>query len=1471
MIESARAVEAAFDEHAHAFAQRLESAHAELAVSASAAEAAFDERARAFAEQIEATQTALVERASAVEATLEERTRALAAQIENAHGQLALGAADAEAAFDARAKTFVEHVETSQAEMLERAAAIESSLDDHAKAIAERLESAQAELAVGASVAEAAFEEHARAFVERLEAGQAELLERAGAVDARFDERAAAIAERIEHGQGALLQTIGAAEAMLDERARGFAERIEAGHTELLERAGVVDASFDERAAAIAERIENGQNILLQSVGAAEAMLDERTRALSERIETRHAELLERASAVETSFDERAASISERIENGQNALLQSVGAAEATLDERARILAERVEAGQNTLLQSVGAAEALLDERAREFAKHIEAKRIDLIGCIVEVETSLDERTRGVLTQWSDSANSAADKLTFAATEAVAAIAASSDNLNEALVSRLAAFEDALGSQGTDVVRAFSEQTGRFDESLRRLDELVGVNGETVIDRIGLHAAAVSDDIARHVESVDTIFGGRREELEQRLQDHFTRVDEVARRHIEDIENAAIAQHTALDLVLANHQTRVENTFDGAMANMDDLLVRRGQETGDKIESGAQQLAAALDGKFAQFEETVGAGASAVEQRLAKRVQEMSTAIEAGIEITNIKSSDRLREISGALEALAARIDESLDKRGKLVGEALARQTLAVARTLSEGGRGIAEDMDAKSQLIAETLQSRAKTISESFDLFVEGVDSSLRGRMDEMKQVLGGSAQHFEEEILAPLQKVGGRIETSGAELSQALASHRKTLDGVVASHGQAIQVTFAEGARAFDSRIGALADSFRKEVAAAIAGLEVALEERGGDVTGAISRKILELRALINAEGGQFIADLNARGETISNNIVGAGGQALQSFEQRVSAMVALLTRRGDDLLAAINAGSTESVRALSNLTGSLTEEVETSTSTLRNLVETSVETMRNTVGASTDALRATVETNVRASVTTMTSNGDRLRGEMATLLERLGQTLGALDHVVGEAGSRLGAIEGGLDGRMEDLHKALGAMAAQVTELDRLSADTRNGSMELVERLATHASAFADVSRDLTAKQQTIDFALQHRQKSLENLLTQLDDRSRGIQGQIAQFVQEIEGQLDTAQARAQEVGSSLANVTKGAANSVAGQFEMIRDSANRERERTQQMLQGTYDQANKQVSQMLEDGAKRFQQMLADVRQMAGDVQRELDETRQEMKRGVLELPKETSDAANAMRRVVSDQIRALKELAAVVTSSGGTFDVATPEIAPSSAPSRAELAPLPRREPAPRNPRRSDDDYGALVVANAPTVEAPRPRVTPAPAAAPAQAPAPAAPTTPAYFPPAAAERNQAGWLSNLLAAASREEPRPAQRAGGDSLEALSGDIARLVDNDAAIELWERWRAGETGAISRRLYTSAGQQTFDDIRRRYRAEPAFRDSVNRYVQEFERLLAKIGQSDRDGAQARTAILSDSGKVYIMLAHAAGRLG
>ena len=139
-----------------------------------------------------------------------------------------------------------------------------------------------------------------------------------------------------------------------------------------------------------------------------------------------------------------------------------------------------------------------------------------------------------------------------------------------------------------------------------------------------------------------------------------------------------------------------------------------------------------------------------------------------------------------------------------------------------------------------------------------------------------------------------------------------------------------------------------------------------------------------------------------------------------------------------------------------------------------------------------------------------------------------------------------------------------------------------------------------------------------------------------------------------------------------------------------------------------------------------------------------------------------------------------------------------------------------------------------------------------------------------------GWLSELLARASKEDAEGTLPAGeppetSSSLDTLSDDISRMIEHDAAEDIWERYRRGERNVFTRRLYTLQGQQTFEEIRRRYRRDDAFRDTVNRYIDEFERLISEVDREDRTGTMARTYLTADSGKVYTILAHAAGKLG
>jgi hypothetical protein len=145
-----------------------------------------------------------------------------------------------------------------------------------------------------------------------------------------------------------------------------------------------------------------------------------------------------------------------------------------------------------------------------------------------------------------------------------------------------------------------------------------------------------------------------------------------------------------------------------------------------------------------------------------------------------------------------------------------------------------------------------------------------------------------------------------------------------------------------------------------------------------------------------------------------------------------------------------------------------------------------------------------------------------------------------------------------------------------------------------------------------------------------------------------------------------------------------------------------------------------------------------------------------------------------------------------------------------------------------------------------------------------------------------GWLSELLHRASRPEDSAAEPRGSrgetraahhtiESLDSLSVDIARMIDHDAAAELWDRYKRGERNVFTRRLYTMQGQKTFDEIRRKYRSDRDFKQTVDRYIGEFERLLEEVSRDDRGQVVARTYLTSETGKVYTMLAHAAGRFG
>jgi len=298
----------------------------------------------------------------------------------------------------------------------------------------------------------------------------------------------------------------------------------------------------------------------------------------------------------------------------------------------------------------------------------------------------------------------------------------------------------------------------------------------------------------------------------------------------------------------------------------------------------------------------------------------------------------------------------------------------------------------------------------------------------------------------------------------------------------------------------------------------------------------------------------------------------------------------------------------------------------------------------------------------------------------------------------------------------------------------------------------------------------------------------------------------------------------------------------------------------------------------------MRATAKEVGTELENTRSELSRGVIELPEETRASAAAMRRVVAEQIEALSELNAIVRAQPATHDLNDRRPAPLA---RRE-EPAPRPAPAPEPVREAAPVARAEVrpePVRATVAAAPRP--TPRPAAPPmpsvpvrAPAPAPRA-TAPAPKPapeaaPAAdtkAGEEGGGWLRDVLrnASAAPAAPQPAPAAPQSGLTNLTDEIARSMDQNALAEAWRRYQSGEQAVFSRRIYSLTGQGTYDDVRKRIQRDVDFAKTAQTYMSEFEQLLQQAANAANPAEEALVYLLSDRGKVYTMLAHASGRLG
>jgi hypothetical protein len=482
---------------------------------------------------------------------------------------------------------------------------------------------------------------------------------------------------------------------------------------------------------------------------------------------------------------------------------------------------------------------------------------------------------------------------------------------------------------------------------------------------------------------------------------------------------------------------------------------------------------------------------------------------------------------------------------------------------------------------------------------------------------------------------------------------------------------------------------------------------------------------------------------------------------------------------------------------------------------------------------------------------------------LFERLREGNILLQEVLTGAHDNLNSLERALVTRVADFVSAMNDVtsrngAATQTLEDQLGTfnDKTTRALQDLHALSgqfdTHGRALVEAAAVVEQANRSTSASINERKATLESLVTTIDLRTADLDQRLSRFTRLLDESLAAAEERARDIARVVAETAGAGSAAITRQFEAVRAASEEEHRQTVDAMHEIYRQTTDEADAMFKQSAEKFANLVSSMKQMAAEMHHELDATRNELRRGVLEMPQEAAESTAQMRKVIVDQIEALAELNRIVAHHGRGLDVV------STGRSTVQRQEEPVMASAGGRVESRMRDAGSASTLPPPDLGMPNSRRTDAPPVSPA------------------ADQSRDGWLSDLLSRADNAPPsaprgRAPQQNGGNPLESLSLDISRLMDRNLAAEMWDRYQRGESKAFTKRLYTPAGQKAFDEVARKYRADRAFKQTVDRYIAEFERLLDEVAREDRGPQALRGHLTSETGLVYTLLAHAAGRLG
>lgn len=712
--------------------------------------------------------------------------------------------------------------------------------------------------------------------------------------------------------------------------------------------------------------------------------------------------------------------------------------------------------------------------------------------------------------------------------------------------------------------------------------------------------------------------------------------------------------------------------------------------------------------------------------------------------------------------------------------------------------------------------------------------------------------------------------------EVAIRLAEPDRLAEQNAASLGQAVrrQVGFMNDAvsRAL-GRAGELEAMVHNEVSV----LERSYEDNERKIRGLISELSGERHALVNTS------------DRVSESLLRLGSEIPSLIEKLSDQQVKLakVIEGAGENLTMLETSLAQSVGNLESSVGGRTEQ-------LQNVLENYTTALAGALGSRAEQLQTTFDSQLLqldSSLANRTENLQTVFEEYARALDAaLANRAQALDYQLVERtrsldeafGERLRvfdesimrstqAIDSAVVDKTQALTSALDAHAIsfretigkQATDLDealmhginsvrRASENITRQSIKAMEGLANQSSLLQNISENLltqiggiTGRFENQGQQIMKAANALETVNFKIDKTLQNRHTELTQTLDRLSGKADEFSSFVGDYSTSIAGSLTDADQRARSELERMRASAAAESERTLEDLRSRLNVVSSAVTSELGSLTNRFTETSEEMRQQASRTASEIAAEQARLRGEMERLPMTAQESSEGMRRALQDQIKALDQLSQLAARTAAQRDVVPPPAL------HAETI-----APAAQPPRRNPQDQSRSITSLSSTIAQElgnRQRQRGMPDA-------------------------REGWsLGDLLARASLDEEGaghvagPQQRGGAPAFNLDLEAIARALDPATAAAIWARIRSGQRGVMVRSIYGNEGRALFDDVSHRCRNDGELSRTVSRYLSDFERIIGDSDARDPSGRLSQGQLVSDTGRVYLFLAHASGRLG